>query len=89
MPTIAEAGVPGYRADAVLGLLAPAQTPRPIIETLNAEVRKAMVLPATVEAMRGMGVDIELSTPEEFGRLIESELQRWGKVIRALNLKAQ
>jgi tripartite-type tricarboxylate transporter receptor subunit TctC len=39
--------------------------------------------------MRGVGVDIALSTPEEFGRLIESEMQRWGKVIRALNLKAQ
>ena len=89
MPTIAEAGVPGFRADAVLGLLAPAQTPRAIIETLNAEVHKTMRLPGAVDAMRGMGVDIALSTPEEFGRLIESEMQRWGKVIRALNLKVQ
>jgi tripartite-type tricarboxylate transporter receptor subunit TctC len=89
MPTIAEAGVPGYRADAVLGLLAPARTPRPIIETLNAEVHKAMRLPDTVEAMRSMAVDIELSTPEEFGRLIESEMLRWGKVIRALNLRVE
>jgi len=89
IPTIAEAGVPGFRADAVLGLLAPARTPRAIVDTLNAEVHKTMRLPAAVDAMRGMGVDIELSTPEEFGRLIESEMQRWGKVIRALNLKVQ
>ena len=89
IPTIAEAGVPGYRADAVLGLLAPARTPRAIIDTLNAEVHKTMRQPSTVDAMRGMSVDIALSTPEEFGRLIESEMQRWGKVIRALNLKAQ
>ena len=87
LPTIAEAGVPGFRADAVLGLLAPARTPPAIIETLNAEVHKAMRQPGTVEAMRGMAVDITLSTPEEFGRLIESEMQRWGKLVRALNLK--
>ncbi len=89
IPTIAEAGVPGYHADAVLGLLAPARTPRAIIETLNAEVHKTMRLPGSVEAMRSVGVDIALSTPEEFGRLIESEMLRWGKLIRALNLKAQ
>ncbi|MCC7485407.1 MAG: tripartite tricarboxylate transporter substrate binding protein [Burkholderiales bacterium] len=89
VPTIAEAGVPGYHAEAVLGLLAPARTPRPIIDALNAEVHKTMRAPAAVEAMRGMSVDIELSTPEEFGRLIESEIGRWGKVIRALKLSVQ
>ena len=87
LPTIAEAGVPGYRSEAVLGFLAPAKTPRAIIDTLNAEAHKAMRQPETVEAMRRMAVDIELSTPEEFGRLVESEMQRWSKVIRALNLK--
>jgi tripartite-type tricarboxylate transporter receptor subunit TctC len=87
LPTIAEAGVPGYRSEAVLGLLAPAKTPRAIIDTLNAEAHKVMRQPETVEAMRRMAVDIELSTPEEFGRLIESEMQRWSKVVRALNLK--
>jgi tripartite-type tricarboxylate transporter receptor subunit TctC len=89
IPTIAESGVPGYRAEAVLGMLAPANTPRPVIETLNAEVHKAMRRPDMIEAMNGMAVDIELSTPEEFGRTIEDEMQRWGKVIRALNLKVQ
>ena len=66
-----------------------ARTPRAIIETLNAEVHKAMRQPATVEAMRDMAVDIELSTPEEFGRVIESEMVRWGKLVRALKLKAE
>jgi tripartite-type tricarboxylate transporter receptor subunit TctC len=89
MPTIAEAGVPGFSADAVLGLLAPARTPRAIVDKLNAEVHKIMRLPGAVDAMNSMGVDIALSTPEEFGRLIESEMQRWGKVVRALNLKVQ
>jgi tripartite-type tricarboxylate transporter receptor subunit TctC len=89
IPTIAEAGVPGYRAEAVLGMLAPAHTPRPIIDTLNAEVHKAMGRPDMIEAMKSMAVDIELSTPDEFGRTIESEMQRWGKLVRALNLKAE
>jgi tripartite-type tricarboxylate transporter receptor subunit TctC len=89
LPTIAEAGVPGYRSEAVLGFLAPAKTPRAVIDTLNAEAHKAMRQPDTVEAMRRMAVDIELTTPEEFGRLIESEMQRWAKVVRALNLKPE
>jgi tripartite-type tricarboxylate transporter receptor subunit TctC len=89
MPTIAESGVPDYRADAVLGLLAPARTPRAIVDKLNAEVHRTMRQPDAVEAMRKVGVDIALSTPEEFGRVIDSEMQRWGKVVRALNIKVQ
>ena len=89
LPTISEAGVPGYRSEAVLGLLAPARTPRAIIDTLNAETHKVMQKPESVEAMRRMAVDIELGTAEEFGRLIESEMQRWGKLVRALKLKPQ
>lgn len=87
LPTIGEAGVPGFRSEAVLGMLAPARTPRAIIDTLNAEAHKVMRQPASVESMRRMAVDIALSTPEEFGRLIESEMNRWSKVVRALNLK--
>ena len=89
MPTIAESGVPGYSADAILGLLAPARTPRPIVELLNGEVHKAMRLAEMAEAMKNVGVEVALSTPEEFGRLIESEMQRWGRVVRALNLKVE
>jgi tripartite-type tricarboxylate transporter receptor subunit TctC len=89
LPTIAESGVPGYHATAILGMLAPVHTPRPIVDTLNIEVRKAMSRPDMADAMKSMAVDIELSTPEEFGRIIESEMARWGKVIRALNLKVQ
>ncbi|HET9404663.1 MAG TPA: tripartite tricarboxylate transporter substrate-binding protein, partial [Burkholderiales bacterium] len=82
-----EAGVPGYRSEAVLGMLAPARTPRAIIDTLSAEAHKVMRQPESLETMRRLAVDIALSTPEEFGRLIESEMNRWSKVVRALNLK--
>ena len=89
MPTIAEAGVPGYHADAVLGALVPARTPRGIVDRLNAEIHKTMRRPGAVEAMRNVGVEIALSTPEEFGRVIESEMQRWGKLVRTLKLKVE
>jgi len=88
LPTIAESGLPGYSADAILGMLAPAKTPRAIIDLLNAETHKAMRNPEMVESMKNMGVDIVLTTPEEFGKLIESEMQRWGKLVRALKLRA-
>ena len=89
LPTIAESGVPGYSADAVLGVLAPARTPRPIVELLNAEVHKAMRSAEMAEAMKAVGVEAALSTPEAFSQLIEAEIQRWGKVVRALNLKVE
>lgn len=87
IPTISEAGVPGFLSEAVLGMLAPAGTPQAIINTLNTESHKVMRQSESVAAMRRMAVDITLSTPDEFGKLIESEMQRWGKVIRALKLK--
>jgi tripartite-type tricarboxylate transporter receptor subunit TctC len=89
IPTIAESGVPGFSADAILGMLAPAKTPRPIIDLLNAEVHKAMRSPEMVEAMKKVGVEEALSTPEEFGRIIESEMNRWGKLVRSLNLQLE
>ena len=89
LPTIAESGVPGYRADAILGMLAPAKTPRPVIELLNAEVHKAMRAPEMTERMKSLGVDVALSTPEGFGQVIESEMQRWGKLIHKLGLKIE
>jgi tripartite-type tricarboxylate transporter receptor subunit TctC len=88
LPTIAEAGVPGYRSDAILGLLGPARMPPPVIEFLNAESHRVMRRQASVDAMRAMAVDIGLTTPDEFGRLLESETARWGKLVRALKLRA-
>ncbi|HEX2824952.1 MAG TPA: tripartite tricarboxylate transporter substrate binding protein [Burkholderiales bacterium] len=89
LPTIAEAGVPGYHADAVLGALVPARTPRAIVGRLNAEIHRTMKKDGAQEAMRNVGVEIALGTPEEFGRVIESEMRRWGKLVRALKLKVE
>ena len=81
--------MPGYHADAVLGALVPSRTPRAIVDRLNAEIHKTMRREGAVDAMRNVGVDIALSTPEEFGRVIESEMQRWGKLVRTLKLKVE
>jgi tripartite-type tricarboxylate transporter receptor subunit TctC len=89
IPTIAESGVPGFHADAVLGVLVPARTARAIVERLNAEIHKTMRKEGAVDAMRNVGVDIALSTPEAFGRVIESEMERWGRLVRRLKLKVE
>lgn len=88
LPTIAESGVPGYRSDAILGLLAPARTPQAIIDALNAASHQVMRRSVSVDTMRSMAVDISLGTPEEFGRLLDAETQRWGALVRKLKLRA-
>ena len=82
VPTIAEAGVPGYDATIWLGLLAPPGTPREIVQKLNADISRILSTPDARKLMASAGVDVATSTPEDFGRLMQSELDRWGKVVR-------
>jgi tripartite-type tricarboxylate transporter receptor subunit TctC len=82
VPAIAEAGVPGYDATIWLGLLAPPGTPRDVVQKLNAEITKVLSQPEAKKLMASAGVDVATSTPEEFGRLMQRELERWGKVVR-------
>jgi tripartite-type tricarboxylate transporter receptor subunit TctC len=89
IPTIAESGVPGYEAVTIFGLLTPANTPRAIIDLLNAAVHKAMRTPEVGESMKTLGADVVLTTPEEFGRVIEAEIKRWGELVRALKLQVE
>ena len=89
IPTIAESGVPGYEAVTIFGLLAPANTPRAIIDLLNAAAHKAMRTPEVGESMKTLGADVVLTTPEEFGRVIEAEMKRWGELVRALKLQVE
>ena len=82
VPTLSEAGVKGYDATLWLGLLAPPGTPRDIVQKLNAEITKILSTPEARKFMSSAGVDVATSTPEEFGALMQSELDRWGKVVR-------
>lgn len=87
LPTMAEAGLPGYETSTWGGLLAPAGTPKAVVEQINAAVLKVMALPETRERMAGFGAEITTSTPDEFAAHIRSEMAKLGKVIRDANIK--
>ena len=89
IPTVAESGVPGFEAVTIFGLVAPANTPRDIIELLNAAIHKAMRMPEVGESLKTLGADVALSTPEGFGNVLESEVRRWGELVRALKLQVE
>ena len=82
LPTVAEQGFPGFAADAWYGLLAPARTPRPIVDTLYREVARIVHLPDAKERLANVGFEIVGSTPEEFAKLIRDEIPKWNKVVR-------
>ena len=82
VPTLEESGVPGYDATVWLGLLAPPGTPREVVQKLNAAVAKVLNTPESRKLMASAGVDVAIAGADEFGRLLQSELDRWGKVVR-------
>lgn len=86
-PTLDELGYKGYQAATLLGLLAPAGTPRPVIARLNAAVRKTMDNSAVSERFRGLGANPGASSPEEFSKRIRDELQQWQALVKKLDLK--
>jgi len=89
VPTIAEAGVPGQEADTLTGFVLPAGTPPAIVAQLHAEMVKIGALPEIRERLEKIGFNPVLNTPAEFGERIKSEMERWGKVVKAANLKIE
>ena len=87
LPTIAESGYPGFEALAWNGVLVPANTPRPIIARLNAEMNAVLKEPDVEQKMHGFGFDLIGGTPEDFGALIAGEAARWAPVIKKVGLK--
>ena len=87
VPTLDELGYKGYQASTLLGLLAPAGTPRPVIAKLNAAVRKTMDNAAVAERFRGLGANPGASSPEEFSTRIRDELTQWRALVKKLDLK--
>ena len=88
VPAIAEE-VPGYEANNWWGILAPAATPAPIIKKLNVEINRVMQLPETAKRFASEGADPVSGTPEDFSRLIASEMIKWAKVAKTANIKAE
>lgn len=87
VPTIAEAGVRGYEAGGWNAMLAPAATPRDIVLKVNRAVHAALAAPRTQQLLAKSGAEEAAGTPEEFGRFLKSEVEKWGKVVKAAGIK--
>lgn len=89
VPTLQEAGVPGYEASVWLALLAPAGTPRDIVDKLNSEIGKLMASADTKKALFDAGVEVSPSTPEAMADYMVKEMARWGKVVKDTGIKLE
>ncbi|NMM06098.1 tripartite tricarboxylate transporter substrate binding protein [Polaromonas sp.] len=89
VPTLQEAGVPGYEASVWLALLAPAGTPPDIVNKLNLEIGKLMNSPDTQKALFDAGVEVAPSSPEAMSSYLVQELARWGKVVKDTGIKLE
>jgi tripartite-type tricarboxylate transporter receptor subunit TctC len=89
VPTAAESGLPGFESTLHYGVLAPAGTPRPIVDRLNAELRKAVDSDEVKKRIHAEGGDPLTSTPEEYAKDIDQEETKWSTLIRKLNLKVE
>ncbi len=89
LPTVAEAGVPGYDSGAWFGLVAPTGTPRPIIDKLAQETQRILKLQDVRERIGSLGAEIVGNSPAEFNAFMKSELAKWAKVIKEANVELQ
>ena len=87
VPTLSEAGVPGYEAVIWLGFMAPAGTPRPIVERLNAEITRAANAPEMREAWAKQGAIAMSMTPDEFSRFMRDDIEKWARIVKISGAK--
>lgn len=87
LPTIAESGVPGFEVIGWWGLLAPAKTPRTVVDLLNRTLRAALEAPEVRRTLLDQGMDPAGGTPEQFGALIKTDMDKWGEIGRRLGVK--
>jgi tripartite-type tricarboxylate transporter receptor subunit TctC len=89
VPTVAEAGVPGYESTIWLGIMAPAGTPKAIVDKLNAEIVKAVTRPDVKEAWDKQGAVPLVMTPAEFDSYLRKDIEKWAQVVKTAGLKAE
>jgi tripartite-type tricarboxylate transporter receptor subunit TctC len=89
VPTIKEGGVENSEVTTWYGILAPAGTPRNVVNRLNAEWVKIAAMPDTIEKMQNAAVELMTSTPEQFAALMKIEIARWAKVVKEANIKVE
>lgn len=88
-PTVDQAGVPGYEVNVWFGVQAPAGTPKPIIQKLNADLAKVLKQPEVIEKFGNQGVEVVASTPEEFKSRVHNEIKKWTDLVKAANIKIE
>jgi tripartite-type tricarboxylate transporter receptor subunit TctC len=89
VPTLAEQGLPGFSAYAWWGILAPAGTPKPVLDKFHAELVKALGQPDLRKQLtETLGMDLVVSSPEALQKFVAGEINRWGKVVRENNVRA-
>jgi tripartite-type tricarboxylate transporter receptor subunit TctC len=89
IPTVAEAGVPGYEVSTFYGMSAPAKTPRTIIDRLHRDTVRALNAPDVRERLQGLGADPVGNTPEQYTLFMKNEIAKWAKVIKAAGIKGE
>jgi tripartite-type tricarboxylate transporter receptor subunit TctC len=89
VPTIAESGLSGFDVEPWFGIVSPAGTPPAVIERLNLEISKIMQQSDVKEMLSGVGATPSISTPQEFAKFIDSEVTRWGEVVKTSGAKAE
>lgn len=89
VPTFAESGLKGYEAYAWAGLMAPAGTPKALVDKISKDVATALNTPDVKARMASVGGDVRPTTPEQYGKFFDSEMTRWAKVIKDANIKLE
>lgn len=89
IPTVAEAGVPGYEATIWIGIMAPAGTPKAIVDKLNAEINKVISKPEVTQAWAKQGAVALVKTPAEFDTYLRGDIEKWAKVVKLSGAKAE
>lgn len=87
LPTVAEAGVPGYEISIWNGLLAPAGTPKPVLDRLHVELLKVLAMPEVKQSFSNIGAEVVTSTPAQFAAFIKSDLAKYAKVVKDADVK--
>ncbi len=89
VPTMAEAGLPGFEVRSWYGIFAPGATPRPIIDKLSAEIGRIVALPDVIEQLVNLGVEPLISTPEQFAAIVKADRDRYAKIVKDAKIKLE
>jgi tripartite-type tricarboxylate transporter receptor subunit TctC len=88
VPTVAESGIPGFQASLWAGVLAPAKTPKALVDKIQSDIKQAMNTPEVREKMNKLGIDMINSSPEDFDQFMKSELTKWTSVAKQAQIKS-